>query len=217
MQPKVQRLLTLFFKNFELESFAQGKIISSPDKNKGIFFLTKGTVKMASLSGGKNEITLNIYKPYSLFPMSLVFDQKDKHLYRSLTEVEGYFVPPKDFEEFIKKNPEVLFDLLKRIYHGLDGFFMLLETQLSGDAYLKTLTHLIIHAKRFGKVGQDIVTFDWQLTHKELASQTGLARESVTKEMRKLQKKGLIGYSGKKLFVYSLPGLEKERLNKLSS
>ena len=144
--------------------------------------------------------------------MSLVFDQEDKHLYLALSKVEGYFAPPKVFGKFIRKNPEILYDLLKRIYRGLSGFLMLLEVQLSGDAYLKTLTHLIVYTKRFGQPNQGVITFDWHLTHKQLASQTGLARESVTKEMLKLQKKGLVGYQGKKLFIYNPSKLEEEYL-----
>ena len=153
---------------------------------------------------------LNIYRAYSLFPMSLIFNIQNKYTFISLTEVQGYFAPKKDFKWFINRNPAVLFDLLKRIYQGFDGFFMLLEALLSGDAFYRVLTQLIIYARRFGQKNQSIITFDWHLTHHQLASQTGLARESVTREIKKLQKQGLVGYSGKKLFIYDLSKLEEE-------
>ncbi len=162
--------------------------------------------------------TLNIYKPYALFPMSSVLNGKqEKYTYGALTEVRGYFAPKKDFRRFIKKNPDILFDLLKRIYSGLEGFFSHLEAMLSGDAYLRILTQLIIYTKRFGQNNKNRIAFDWHMTHHELASQTGLARETVTREIKKLQDKGLIGYSGKKLFVYELPKLEGERALYLGS
>lgn len=166
---------------------------------------------MTFLSKEGIELTLNIYKPYSTFPMSLIFNGKEnKYLFSSLTEVEGYFAPQKAFKSYLKKNPEIVFDLLKRIYQGLDGFFLNLESLLLGDAYLRILTHLIIYAKRFGRISEDKIIFNWQLTHQQLASQTGLARESVTREIKKLQDKGLIGYDGKKLFIYNFSKLEKE-------
>lgn len=135
---------------------------------------------------------------------------KDKYRYDALTEVEGYFSPKADFEDFLRKNPQVLFDLLKRIYRGLDGLFMRLQALLTGDAYFRIVTSLIIYAKRFGKLNKDKVTFDFHLTHHQLASQTGLARESVTKEIKILQEKRLVGYLGKKLFIYNLSKLEEE-------
>ncbi len=210
MQSRVQKLLHSFFGQFKLRSFAKGETIVNPGENQGIFFLTSGVVKMSGLSKGKVELTLNIYKPYALFPLSLIFGKLDKYTYNCLTEAQGYFAPKKDFERFIRKHPDILFDLLKRIYRGLDGFFLSLEALLSGDAFYRVLTQLIIYARRFGATSQNIITFDWHLTHQQLASQTGLARESVTKEVKKLQNKGLIGYSGKKLFIYDFPKLEEE-------
>ncbi len=209
MQPKIQKLLQIYFKKFKPVSFAKQEIIIEPSKVAEIFFLTKGVVRMFSFSNEGKEVTLNIYKAYALFPM---FSSFNKYTYGALTNVEGNFAPKKDFEHFIKSNPEILFDLLERIYRGLDGFYMRLEALLLGDAFYRVLTQLIIYARRFGKEDQNVITFDVSLTHHQLASQTGLARESVTREIKKLTKKGLIGYKGKKLLIYNLPKLEKEFL-----
>lgn len=166
---------------------------------------------MSSLSKDGVELTLNIYKPYALFPMSLIIsDKRDYYIYDALSKVEGYFAPWEKLENFIKNNPSILFDLLKRIYRGLEGFFQRLESLLIHDAYLRILNQLIIHAKRFGQKEQDKLVFDWHVTHVQLASQTGLARESVTKQIKKLQDKGLISYSGKKLVIEDFLKLEEE-------
>lgn len=204
MQPKVQKLLLTFFGNYKSVSFSKGKTVIKPSNQK-VFFLTRGIVKMSGRLKDQELLTLNIYKPYSLFPMSPLLNNKlDKYTYIALTEIEGYFAPKKALREFIKKNPGVLFDLLKRIYRGLDGFFVRLESLLLGDAYLRLLTHLVMYSKRFNK------NHDWHVTHHQLASQTGLARETVTREIKKLQDKGLIGYKGKKLLIHNPLALEHE-------
>lgn len=210
MQTKVQQLLHSFFDKSKLQKFAKGEIIIKPDQNQQIFFLTEGVVRMFNPSINSMP-TLNIYRSHALLPMSLILNsQKNRYTYDALTEVKGYFAPKIKFKQFLRKNPQVLFDLLIRIYRGLDGFFMRLEALLSGNAYSRILTQLIIYTRRFGQDYQNKIIFDWHLTHHQLASQTGLARESVTKEIKKLQNKGLIGYTGKKLFVNSLLELEKE-------
>ncbi len=209
MDQEIQKLLFSFFGDFKLQSFSKEKTILKPNANK-IFFLTKGVVRMFSTSKEKDEITINIYKAYSLFPMPLIFDLENKYTFGSLTEVEGYFAPKEDLRVFVKKNPIVLFDLVKRIYQGFDGFFTQIEALLLGDGYSRVITALIIYTRRFGKKDQNTITFDWHLTHRQIASQTGLARESVTREIKKLLNKGLIGYSGKKLFVNDLNKLEEE-------
>ncbi|MBI2595813.1 Crp/Fnr family transcriptional regulator [Candidatus Daviesbacteria bacterium] len=209
MHPKVQTLLLSFFSKYRLKTFARGKQVINP-KSKKIFFLTKGAVRMFSALND-NRLTLNIYKPYSLFPMSLILRNiQDKYSYDALSEVEGYFAPKTYFKKFLKNNPDIMLDLLKRIYLGLDGFFQRVEVLLLGDAYLKIITHLIIYSKRFGKNINGKVTFDYSPTHEQLAYQAGLARESVTKEFKKLRDNNLIGYVGKKLFIYDLSKLEEE-------
>lgn len=212
MQPRIQKLLYSFFSRYNQEIFSKGETIIRPQKNR-IFFLTAGTVRMYSQIS-KSELTLNIFKPFSVFPMALILSNKQNiYIYDTLEESKGYFAPKKDFKYFIKTNPDILFDLLKRIYVGLDGYYMLVEALLLGDAYLKILTHLVIYSRRFGKKDKDRVTFDLHLTHRQLASQTGLARESVTKVIKKLQNKRLVGYQGKKLFVYNIVKLEEERFS----
>ncbi|MBI4092140.1 MAG: Crp/Fnr family transcriptional regulator [Candidatus Levybacteria bacterium] len=215
MNPVAQKLLKSFFNEYDLKTFAKGEMILRPESGK-IFFLTKGAVRMFTLSKEKEELTLNIHRAYSLFPMSLIFNIQNKYTFDSLTETQGYFAPKKDFKKFINKNPAVLFDLLKRIYLGFDGFFMLLEALLSGDAFYRVLIQLIIYTRRFGQKNGKVATFNWNLTHRQLASQTGLARESVTKEIKKLQDRGLVGYSGKKLFINDVSELEKEQFSYLT-
>lgn len=210
MQPKIQKLLLSFFGKFKQKTFVKGEIVVKP-ANEKVFFLTHGIVKMSGLFKEGGSLTLNIYKPHTLFPMSpLLNNKKDRYTYTALTKVQGHFAPKNKFRQFLKKNPGVIFDLLKRIYLGLDGFFTRLESLLSNDAYLRLLTHLVIHTKRFGEVHHKQTIFDWHITHHQLASQTGLARETVTREIKKLQDKGLIGYTGKKLFIYDPLKLEQE-------
>lgn len=211
VQPNITKLLFSFFRKYKLSTFESGEKIISPN-NKEIFFLNSGVVRMFS-KVNDSEVTLNIYKPYSLFPMSLILnDIQDKYQYDALFKAEGYFAPKDQFKRFLKNNPGIFFDLLKRIYLGLEGYFMRVESLLLGDAYLRVLTHLVIYTRRFGKNTNDRIVFDWSMTHYQLASQTGLARETVTKAIRKLQDKGLIGYLGKKLFISDSLKLEEEYL-----
>ncbi len=215
MDPKVYNLLIFFFKRFGKKSYPKEKVFIKPEDKK-IFFLTKGVVRMFNPKD-RRDITLNIHREGSLFPMFPIFGIRSSYAYESLTEAEGYFSKVLDFKKFLDKNPLILLDLLKRIYLGFDGFYRMYETLLFGDAYTKVLTSLIIHARRFGKKENGVINFDWNLTHRRLASQTGLARESVTKEIKKLQDKKLVEYRGRKMIIFDLLKLENESFSHLTS
>lgn len=215
VQEEIKKLLLSFFAQYSKKSFSKGETVIKL-KNKEVFFLIYGTVRMSTTTKG-TELTLNIYRPYSIFPMSSVLGSKDsKYIFNAMEPVEGYFAPKKEFEVYIKNNPGILYDLLRRIYLGLDGYYLILESLLLGNGYLRILTQLVIYARRFSGKNKDKIVFDFHLTHQQLASQTGLARESVTRELKKLQSQGLIGYSGKKLFIFDRNKLEESLIENLS-
>lgn len=212
MDTSVQSKVESFFKKYPLKSFSPGKIIIMPEKApKGVYFLKDGIVRVFSLSKDGIELTLNIFKPFSFFPMQWVMNNKqDRYYYETLTEVIAYCVPREDFQSFIQREHDVSYDLLKRIYRGLDGYLMKMESLLSGGAYLRTLTIILIHALRFGTRENKKIAL--HLTHLQIAKEAGMSRETVTREIKKLAHKGLVSYKKETLFVPDILKLEQEIL-----
>jgi CRP/FNR family transcriptional regulator len=205
MDSKVQEKLQNFFGKFEQKKFKKGELLVKPHKElERVFFLVKGTVRMYSVSKKGVEITLNVFKPFSIFPLGpIINDKENLYFYDALNDVTAFSAPKKEVLSFFQKEHEVTFDLLARIYKGLDGYFLRMESLLGGDAYHKVVTQLVIQERRFGKV---------ELTHSKLASLTGLSRETVTREINKLQKKSVVAYKGWKLKIRSAEKLERELL-----
>jgi len=103
-----------------------------------------------------------------------------------------------------------LFDLLQRIYKGLDGYFLRMEYLMSGTAQARLIAEILIYAKRFGNEEKGKIIVGVKLTEKDLASQTGIARETVSREIHKLKDKGLVDFDKNILTVKSLVSLEDE-------
>jgi len=205
MDSKVQNKLQIFFGKFEHKKFKKGELLAEPRKElTSVFCLVKGSVRMYSISKKGVETTLNIFKPISIFPLGpIINNQKNLYYYDALGNTQVLAAPKSEVLTFLKKEHEVVFDLLARIYKGLDGYFLRMESLLGGDAHRKVVTQLVIQARRFGKV---------ELTHAKLGSLTGLSRETVTREIDKLQKKRLVAYKGWKLKIVSVEKLESELL-----
>ncbi len=212
MNTLVQQKTNRFFKRYLSKSFSQGSIIITPEKlPDGAYFLTEGLVRVYAISKDGLELTLNIFKPFSFFPMQWVINGvQDRYYYEALTPVVVSCAPRQDFEKFIKNEHDVAYDLLQRIYRGLQGYMMKMESLLSGSAYLRTLTIIHIHALRFGTTKNTEISLN--LSHTQIAKEAGLSRETVTREIKKLVHKGLISYKGKILLVADTTKLEKEIL-----
>lgn len=127
-----------------------------------------------------------------------------------MTAVELCQAPREKFLNFIKNNGEVLFELTHRILTRFGGVLSRMEYAMFGTAYNKVASIILICADRFGQSLGENTTIQVPLTHQDIANLIGVARETVSIEMKKLQNKGLIDYKGKYLMVKNRQKLIRE-------
>lgn len=210
MEPEVRDKLIKFFSKYRSLQFKKGEILISPHKAiKGVFLLNKGIVRCYTVSGEGVEMTVNQYRSHSLFPMNWALNNSsNRYFYEAITEGQVYLAPRKEFVGFFKKNPQIAVDLLKRIYRGLEGYLLRMESFLGGSAQQRLLVQLLIQARRSTEAKSGAISL--QLSHKYLASETGLTRETVTREIKRLKGRKIIANKGNTLLIPNLTVLEKE-------
>lgn len=204
MNHKIRSTIIQLAQKYPKQDTAKHQTILEPHTvPEGIYILTEGNVRMFTVSKEGIELTLNIFKPISFFPMNWVLNDTPNHYYfDTLTPATIHVVPKPVFENFLGQHSEVVYDLLQRVYRGLDGYLLRVESLLAGDAYFRIVTHLVEQTRRFGP--------RVQLTHQQLATLTGLTRETVTREIKKLLDKGIVLYEGKLLTIPMIEQLEAE-------
>lgn len=208
---QIQKKLDNFFKGFKHQTYKKGEVLIRADESpQGIFYLTAGMVREYAISKKGDELVVNIFKPYAFFPMSFAINQTPNvYYYEAMEELEVWKAPTEEVLGFIKKNPDVAFDLLSRVYKGTDGLLMRLVYVMASEAYSKVIAELLISAKRFGHKNSNS-SIEFKLSEKDLATQTGMARETVSREIKRLKDKGLITFTKSKLVIKDLQLLEDE-------
>lgn len=235
--PNITRIVDAFFTAFPAYDYKKGNIlIRSGEEPKGIYYLKTGHVRQYAITREGEEITLNIYKPGAFFPMAWAVNAYPNHYYfEAMDDSLVQIAPREDTVSFVKKESEVLFDLLQRLYIGLDGVLSRMEHLMSGKARERLITILVISAKRFGrhqsappfgthnaappfgmyakddsqKKRKNAITIDLRLTHQDLASLAGLSRETVTREMTELKRQGVLDYTNTAIIIQNIKELEK--------
>jgi CRP/FNR family transcriptional regulator, cyclic AMP receptor protein len=212
MDTAVKEKLDGFFAKYKSIGFMKGEPIIEADEDPGgVFYLVDGIVKEYSVNQEGVEVVLNLFKPNAFFPMPWVLNRKPiPHYFEGMTDGKVYKAPADDFLKFLKENPDVMLDLLRRIYKGMEGMWQRLEYSMSGSAYGKFVTELLIFAKRFGKSENGKVIIDLKIFEKDLASQTGIARETVSRLIGKLKEKELLSFENNTVVINNLDNLEKE-------
>lgn len=210
MNELVSKKISKFFSTYKLRDIKKGEILIQGNTNpEHIFYLVEGLVKMYVISKNGNIIVLNIFKSGAFFPISLlVNDSPNPYYYESLTPVKIKATPNEKVLKFLKSNPDVLFDLLQRLYKGIDGLLLKLTFAMSSSARTRLITELITEAKRFGKTENKYYELDISIN--DLATTVGLARETVSREIKQLRNEKIISVKRRKIIIFSLKRLENE-------
>lgn len=207
--------LNSFFSKFKKYHYRKNEVIlRGGDSPQGVYFVNKGFVRDYTVSKEGEELTLIIHKPGDFFPTLWVFNsRKNLHYFDAMNAVELWRCPKEDFVNFIKENPEVFFELTSRIVLRLGGIMQRMEYLAFGNAYEKVASILLILSERFGeKKGKDTIRISVPLTHKDIATLLGVTRETVSIEIKKLERKGIVSYKKRLVVVKSIKKLSVESL-----
>jgi len=198
------------FSQYPKRTYPKGQILIFADETpEHIYYLTHGRVRKYDVSYRGDEVIVNIFKPGAFFPMSEAINHTpNKYFYKTETATELHIVPFTAALELLQNNPDVMFDLLSRIYRGMDGMLGRMVQLMSGSAKGRLLYELLIECRRFGQKNEDD-TYLLDITEVDLAARSGLSRETVSREMKQIKAAGIAEVNAKGIIICDVALLEK--------
>lgn len=207
--------LDKFFSNFRAFKYKKDEVILRPgDMPQGISFIKTGYVRLYSFSKEGKELTLVIYKPGDFFPVVWTFKGESPSIYyfETLSDVDINRSPREDFVEFVKQNNDVFTEINDHIIGRFQVALKRMQYLTFGNSTSKLASILLICGKDFGIEKNGKIEIEIPLTHKDIADLVGVTRETVSVELKKLEKRGYVGYNEKLLVIKNLKGLEEEAI-----
>lgn len=211
MSEEVSVLVDNFFSDYPQKNLNKGQIlVFSGETSNTVYYLKKGRVKQYDVSAQGEEIVINIFKPGSFFPMSQALNGRDNpYIFEAETSVVIHPAPAADVVSFLKTNPEVMFDLLSRVYRGMDGTLERMVHLMKSSARKRLMFEIVINSLRFGHKNPD-GSYVSHINEGDIADRAGLVRETVSREMSKLVKEKLVVFKKGRLTVTNIKKLEDE-------
>ncbi len=208
MESDVAQKIADFFEQFPVRKFKKGQIlIHAGDDPDSILKLESGKVKKYDLTYRGDEVVLNVFKPPAFFPMSFAINRNsNEYFYEADSDVELRKASIDKVVKFIKDNPDVLYDLLARVYRGTDGILQRMVHLMASTAKSRVLYEILIEYRRFGVNKNGI--FEIELNESDIGARAGLSRETVNREMHKLKEEGLIEVVNKHIRIPDITKLE---------
>lgn len=204
-----------FFKDFKLFQYKKRSLIlKSNDSTSSVFYIKSGFIRVFRISENGEELTLAILKSHDFFPLTYGIGNTNQSYYlEAITPLELWKAPQDLFIDFIKKDPELFYELTQRLLIRFDGVLARIESMAFSNAYTKVATILLMCAKGLGESYGEQIILRVPLTHKDIATMIGITRETTSLEMKKLERKGLVKRKGKYLIIANYEKLEEECLN----
>ncbi|MFH1186560.1 MAG: Crp/Fnr family transcriptional regulator [Candidatus Levyibacteriota bacterium] len=212
MQKKSATDLEVFFSKYKHISYKKRQmIIRAGDNPLGVFFIKKGYARRFTVSREGKELTTSIYKPLDIFSLGWVVNNSQvRYFVESITPVEVYRAPKDEFLHYIINQPGASIKLISRLLNRLDAFSQRMENFVFGGAGERVASILLILTDRFGKQKSNGICIQIPLTHKDIASLLGMARETISTEMKNLEEKKIFSYSNRKILIKNIKQLKRE-------
>lgn len=206
---EITNKIRTFFAKYPMQTYTRRELLLQAEEPvRSVFYILEGRVSQYDITSGGNEVVVNVFQPGAFFPMSAAINDIENHyFFESSLNTKVHVAPKADVVQFLHENPDVLFDLLARVYRGVDGVLRRMAHLMGGDAQTRLIFELLNATYRFGEPSTD-GSMHIDLTEGDLARHSGLARETISRLIKDLKAAQLIETSHKGITIKSVPALE---------
>jgi CRP/FNR family transcriptional regulator len=178
-----------------------GYLFFQPEQAGGVLFvLEKGSVRTFRTYGDR-KLTITVLQPPALFGLMGCFGQGRYHSSAEALEASRVRMISRDsIQALLECAPPVTHKLVDLISERCVHFLRKMET-LARKGLIPRLATLLLDKAENGVVAG--------MTHKELANQLGLHRESITATLGELRKAGIITIQRKTIRILQRDRLER--------
>lgn len=187
-------LVDLFRKVGKRLEYRKGDYIIRPgDTPPGVFYIDRGLVKAYDITRYGDENLLIIRKENEMFPLIwAITGQERQVIYQALAPTAVYRISREQFLSFVKANPEALaplLDMTLEMYRLHSERILNLEYRTVRE---RIISFLLTMSQRFGCEKPEGVLIEIPLKHQDIASSVNATRETTSRELSALERKGLL-------------------------
>lgn len=195
-------LVELFHKGTRL-TYKKGEFIIRPGETPpGIFYISVGLVKAFDITKYGEENLLIIRKVHEIFPLIWAITGQERNvIYQALTQTEVWRLDRKQYLKYIEEHNEVLgplLDMTVEMYRIHSERIINLEYRTVRE---RLISFLLTMSVRFGRKTDAGTVIDVPLKQQDIASSINASRETTSRELTGLERKGLIINAGQPLIT----------------
>jgi len=187
-------------KTFNKESV----VLFEDEAGSALFLIIKGRVKISRITNDGKEAILSILNEYDFFgDMAIIDNQSRSASAIAMSDSELFIIQRNEFMDLLQNHPEISINLLKELTRRLRNASMIIKSLSLNDAEGKVATVILQLANILGKIKQGIVEIEKLPFQHEIANMAGTSRETISRVLHTLEKKGFIKLKGSRLKIFN--------------
>jgi CRP/FNR family transcriptional regulator, cyclic AMP receptor protein len=199
---QVESMIKLFKSGTKLTYKKGEQIIRPGEQPSGVFYIDHGLVKAYDISKYGEENLLIIRKSHDIFPLIWAITGEERDInYEALEPTTVWRISRQVYLDFLyspTNNLAPILDMVVENYRLHSERLLNLEYRSVRE---RVISFLMTMAKHFGEENKD----GWQITvplrHQDIASSINSSRETASREMAYLERKGLIKNNQSKILL----------------
>lgn len=190
---QTQALVSLFRKGTKL-TYRKGEFIIRPGETpNSVFYIESGLVKAFNISKYGEENLLIIRKSHEIFPLIWAITGQERDInYQAMSPTVIWRLHPKKYSDFLNSHPDALWpilDMVTEMYRLHSERLINLEYRTVRE---RLISFLLLMCERFGEETPKGLLINVPLRHQDIGSSINASRETASRELAALERKGLI-------------------------
>jgi CRP/FNR family cyclic AMP-dependent transcriptional regulator len=188
----------------EQRSFAAGAVVvGQEDPGNALFVLARGKVKAVLYGGSGREIILSIFKsPGDFFGEMSLLDNQPRSATLIADEPSTLLVlSRRDFQAHLAAQPRTAMNVLAELSRRLRRADEVIGNLALLDVYGRVARKLREMAESDGEETEEGIVIRQRPTQQEIAGTIGTSRETVSRVLSELARRGFIDVTGRRLLV----------------
>lgn len=204
-------LVDLFRSQGIKQTFRKGDFIIRPgDTPHGVFYIYQGLVKAYDITKYNEENLLIIRKEDEVFPLIwAITGQERQVIYQALAPTVTWCIKREVFLKHVSSKPDALaplLDMTLEMYRLHSERILNLEYRTVRE---RIISFLLTMSRRFGEQKPEGLLIAVPLRHQDIASSVNATRETTSRELSGLERKGLISNKQSLIILKDIDALKK--------
>src|SRR6056297_192110 len=178
-------------------------ILLEEDTGNNLYLIKSGRVKVTRINSDGDEVILTMLGEGEFFGEMAIFGGVTRSAnVTALEKSEVLILTRQDFLSLLKKHPDISIYLLEEMASRLRKSDQLIKDLSLSNAEHKIAMSIVRLSEELGKIKQGQVEIEDLPYQKDIANMAGTSRETVSRTLKKFEKKGYIEKKGRKLIIF---------------